>query len=66
MIPIPMINLYANAYIDEIRYQGATVVHAFTPEVILPSSPPPGETDRRIRYLSNNYNRSRVFMYIYI
>lgn len=59
------INLYANICIDEIRYQGATVMRAFGPAVILLLLPQYTETDR-IRYLSNNYNRSRVFMYIYI
>jgi len=38
-----MMNTYANVYIYiyiyEIRYRGATVVRAFTPAVILPTSP---------------------------
>jgi len=36
-IPVDItIDIRKCIYIDEIRYEGATVVHAFTPEVILP------------------------------
>lgn len=60
-----MRNTYANVYIYRrnsiSRGNGCARIHAR-------GNPPhlPRETDRRIRYPSNNYNRSRVFTYIYI